>query len=77
MDLSLILKIAADWLEVETAVNLYSLNSRAEVTEGDGCPAMETRAGCECLAVDQCTHPVWLLTLSLTASSLFKEKALL
>lgn len=33
--------------------------------------AMETRAGCGCLGADQCAHPVWLLTVSLTVSSLF------
>lgn len=33
--------------------------------------AIQTRTGCGCLGLDQCAHPVWLLTLSLAAASLF------
>lgn len=58
--------------EVETDMhsNIFLQELKQEVSEGKAALGMETGAGCGSLRVDQCTHSVWLLTLSLPASSL-------
>lgn len=57
--------------EVETDMhsNIFLQELKQEVSEGKAALGMETGAGCGSLRVDQCTHSVWLLTLSLPHSA--------